>query len=253
MKKLNQIIKYWKPNTIFTSVYFQQNDIYPQLVNKYLKSNWLEKIGNGAYIKAGDNVDLFGAINAIQEQLKLPIYIGSKTSLSLHGLSHYTNQKLPYFEIYSLNKTKSLPSWFINYDWKTKIIYSPTNLFKNNSIGITKKTIESLPILISSPERAIFELLNTLLEKSSFDETYKIIEGLYNLRPDLLNKLLQECSSIKVKRLFLYFAEKSDQPWFEDIETKSIDLGHGKREIFKKGILDKKYLITVPKELANEI
>lgn len=249
MKKLNLIIKDWKPNTIFTSTYFQQNEIYPQLVNKYLKSNWLEKIGNGAYIKSGDSVDLFGAINAIQEQLKLPIYIGGKTALYLHGLSHYTNEKLPYIEIYSLDKTKSLPSWFINYDWKTKIIYSTTNLFKGNSIGITKKTIESLPILISSPERSIFELLNTLLGKSSFDETYKIIEGLYNLRPDLLNQLLQECSSIKVKRLFLYFAEKSEQSWSKDLEIKSINLGHGKREIFKKGILDKKYLITVPREI----
>ena len=75
-----------------------------------------------------------------------------------------------------------------------------------------------MPILISSPERAVLELLNNLPDKISFDEANKIMEGLYNLRPDLQRELLEKCTSIKVKRLFLYLAEKADLPWLEDLE-----------------------------------
>lgn len=146
-----------------------------------------------------------------------------------------------------------LPNWFLEYNEETKILYSSTNLFGDDFIGIEKKEISSVSVLISSPERAIFELLNNLNDRLSFYETYKIFENLYNLRPELLNELLVKCTSIKVKRLFLYFAEKSEQSWFEDLNLKNFSLGSGKREIYKNGILDKKYLITVPRDLDNEI
>lgn len=252
MKKINQIFQNWKPNTIFTSTYLESNGFYRQLVSKYVHSNWLDRIGNGAYVKSGDKVDFFGTLNAIQEQLSLPIYIGGKTALIIHGLGHYINDKIPYIELYSLNSSR-LPNWFLEYNEETKILYSSTNLFGDDFIGIEKKEMSSVSILISSPERAIFELLNNLNDRLSFYETYKIFENLYNLRPDLLNELLVKCTSIKVKRLFLYFAEKSEQSWFEDLNLNNFSLGSGKREIYKNGILDKKYLITVPKDLDNEI
>ncbi|MFN8578842.1 MAG: type IV toxin-antitoxin system AbiEi family antitoxin domain-containing protein [Candidatus Sericytochromatia bacterium] len=252
MKKINQIFQSWKPNTVFTSNYLESNGFYRQLLNKYVHSNWLERIGKGAYIKKGDKIDLFGALNAIQEQLELPIYIGGKTALLIQGLGHYINDNIPYIELYSLNSSR-LPNWFLEYNWETEIIYSTSNLFGKEIIGLERKDISSVSILISSPERAIFELLNNLNNRISFYETYKIFENLYNLRPELLNELLSKCESIKVKRLFLYFSEKSDHFWFEDLDLSRINLGSGKREIYKNGILDKKYLITVPKDLDNEI
>jgi len=252
VKKLNQVFKDWKPNTVLTNNYFDEKNIYPQLLNKYLQSEWLERIGIGAYIKYGDKVDCFGALNAIQNQLKLPIYIGGKTALNIHGMAHYVGESLPYLELYALNNAR-LPKWFLNYDWRIKIHYSTTNLFGNDESGITRKEIALSSILISSPEMAILELISNLPEKVSFDETYKIMENLYNLRPELLTKLLEKCNSIKVKRTFLYLAEKIGHFWFEDLKTENINLGHGKRELIKDGILDKKYLITVPRNIDDEL
>ena len=52
-----------------------------------------------------------------------------------------------------------------------------------------------------------------------------------------------------MKRLFLYLSEKANHSWLEDLDLDKLDLGKGKREIMKEGILDKKYLITVHKSL----
>jgi hypothetical protein len=68
------------------------------------------------------------------------------------------------------------------------------------------------------------------------------------LRPDKVQLLLELCSSVKVKRLFLYMAEKQNHFWFNDLDLDKINLGAGKRMIVKNGVLDAKYQITVLKE-----
>ena len=40
-------------------------------------------------------------------------------------------------------------------------------------------------------------------------------------------------------------------PWFHRLEIKNIDLGKGKRRVADKGILNKKYLITIPDKKSN--
>jgi hypothetical protein len=53
-----------------------------------------------------------------------------------------------------------------------------------------------------------------------------------------------------VNRLFLFMAEKHEHPWIEELALSDINLGSGKRVIIKNGALNKKYQITVPRELA---
>jgi hypothetical protein len=85
----------------------------------------------------------------------------------------------------------------------------------------------------------------------SFLECYELMEGLNNLRPSHIQTLLEQCSSVKVKRSFLYMAEMANQNWFNYIKTKKIDLGSGKRSLLNDGVYIPKYNITVPKELEN--
>lgn len=51
---------------------------------------------------------------------------------------------------------------------------------------------------------------------------------------------------IKVKRLFLYMAERHQHPWLAQIQTARITPGTGKRVLIKHGVLDPQYQITVP-------
>jgi hypothetical protein len=80
-------------------------------------------------------------------------------------------------------------------------------------------------------------------------ECFELMEGLNNLPPKQVQMLLEKCESVKVKRLFLYMAEKAKHSWFNYLDTEKIDLGRGKRSVVKNGALVEKYGITVPKEL----
>jgi hypothetical protein len=76
-----------------------------------------------------------------------------------------------------------------------------------------------------------------------------LMQGLSNLSPRRLQRLLSECHSVKVKRLFFYFADRHAHAWLKRLDRKAVDLGEGKRMLVRGGKLDKTYQITVPGDL----
>ncbi len=88
---------------------------------------------------------------------------------------------------------------------------------------------DGFSVRVSTPERAFLELLHS--KDRSTVEAYQILELLPVMRPALLTELLAQCSSVRVKRLFLYSAKRLDYPWFAKIEWASVDLGAGVRVI----------------------
>jgi hypothetical protein len=110
------------------------------------------------------------------------------------------------------------------------------------------------PLTISSPERAVFELLADIPDQLSFEHADELLRGLPSLSPRKLTKLLELCESYKVRRLFLWFAERHQHPWLKHLDLTPYTmeggkLGSGKRVIAKEGRLDRKYLITVPEDM----
>ena len=92
----------------------------------------------------------------------------------------------------------------------------------------------------------MLELLDEVPKRETFHQVDMLMEGLRNLSPRRLHKLLTECHSVKVKRLFLWFAERHNHAWLKKLDQDGVDLGHGKRMIVRGGKLDTKYNITVP-------
>jgi len=86
-----------------------------------------------------------------------------------------------------------------------------------------------------------------LIDKhQSYEEATLLMENLSNLRPEVVQRLLDRCLSIKAKRLFLHCADRCEHTWLNEINLKTIDLGHGKRKIGDGGVYDSKYLLSVP-------
>jgi hypothetical protein len=105
------------------------------------------------------------------------------------------------------------------------------------------------PLTMSSPERAILELLDEVPERETFHQADVLVKGLRNLSPRRVQTLLVSCSSVKVKRLFLWFAERHQHAWLKKLDRKNIDLGRGKRMLVRGGKLDPTYNITVPESI----
>jgi hypothetical protein len=74
---------------------------------------------------------------------------------------------------------------------------------------------------------------------------YQMLEMMVGLRLDVVHTLLEHCSSVKVKRLFLHMVEKLGYSWFEYLDSARIDLGQGKRVIEPDGVYDSKYRISL--------
>ena len=104
-------------------------------------------------------------------------------------------------------------------------------------------------VVMSAPERAALELLDELPTRESFHEADMLMSGLVNLRPGRMSRLLSECRSVKVKRLFLWFAERHEHQWFGRLDLEGVDLGRGKRMLVRGGKLDAKYQITMPEDI----
>jgi hypothetical protein len=72
-----------------------------------------------------------------------------------------------------------------------------------------------------------------------------------NFSPRRLQKLLADCKSVKVKRLFFFFAERHRHAWLKKLNKQDFDLGKGKRMLVKGGKLDRTHQITVPEDLSG--
>ena len=248
--KLKYIIQNWPNSLVATTSWLEKSGIYKQLRSKYQKNHWIESVGYGAFIKNGDKIDWKNGVCSIQNQTDTIMHVGALTALELENLSHYV--RVDKSAIYLFTDTKStIPSWFVRYKWEQEIKIYHTDCFPSN-IGLKNYQDNNLEMKISAPERAFLECIYLSPKIMDLVECYYILEGLANLRPDLLQSLLEGCKSIKVKRLFLYMAEKAGHKWFKYIGQTKIDSGSGERSIVKNGIYIPKYKITVPKEL-NEL
>ncbi|WP_413853868.1 type IV toxin-antitoxin system AbiEi family antitoxin domain-containing protein [Candidatus Ruminimicrobium bovinum] len=240
--KLKQILKEVPNNSIFTSKWLQQKKISTSLISKYKKSNWIKSIGTGAYTKLNDKYDIDSAIYALQNQLNLSIHIGGLSALSdKYSISQNVifNSKTNLYGI----KKENLPKWFKTV-FKDKYNIFLTDFLPKN-LGIENFDNNSFETKISSMERSILEILYLVPNVITTQTAYQTMEFLSALRPDLLQELLKETKSIKVKRLFLYMAEKINYPWFEKLNIKKINLGNGIRKIVAGGKFDKKYKIVI--------
>jgi hypothetical protein len=91
----------------------------------------------------------------------------------------------------------------------------------------------------------MMEQMSFVKTNSDFEQAYQLMEGLTTLRPRVVQELLVNCRSVKVKRLFLWTAETIGHAWFSRLDLAQVDLGRGKRQLYKGGRLNPKYQITV--------
>ena len=246
--KINKLVSNWPRGTVYTASYLKRLGYNYDLIRFYKMRHWIESINNGAYKLYNDTIEWYGGVYALQTQLGLNIHIGGKTALTLKGYSHYISEKIPKSFLYGNRGTK-LPMWFKKYNWDSKIRFVTTNLFlKSLTDSYSEYNHRDFYVRISAPERAAMEMLYHVPNEQGFDEAQKILENLFSLRSSLVQKLLENCNSIKVKRLFLYLAGKQSFTWINDLDLSKVDLGKGERFIVANGVLDKKYKITVPKE-----
>lgn len=242
------------------------------LRNQYVHAGWLERPASKLYRRPGDPLRWEQVVMSLQNLMGVPFIVGGRTALELQGFAHYLSQEVREVHLYGrdtppkwLNELKGVPRFITHNSERifqnAAITFGLTSVMRDvrHVLPIPEEMSESWrhmpwghsswPITVSTPERAVLELLDELPGDESFHQVDDLFSGLSNLRPKRLHKLLRDCKSVKVVRLFFFFADRHGHRWRNQLVHGNFDLGSGKRELVKGGRLDKTYNITVPEDL----
>lgn len=271
--KINRLERELPEGLLVDAGWLDKRGYYPSLRGKYVASGWLVQPTRGVFRRPRGFVTWQQVVVSLQTLLEVPLVVGGRTALELQGVAHYLPQEQREVHLYG---QAALPSWINKLGLKEHfVLHNSARLFRNEpstrgltSLSLDLKTGKSAsndplrtgltsqpwgqwgwPLTLSAVERALFELLDELPERESFHQVDMLMGSLAHLSPRRLQKLLDDCRSVKVKRLFLFFADRHKHSWLKHIERGTVDLGTGKRMLVRGGKLDRTYQITVPGDL----
>ena len=265
--KINQLSHLLPEGLLVDSSWMEKNGYSRSLRSQYVTNGWLKQPARSVYSRPRGAIRWESVVISLQTLLGYPVSVGGRTALEYLGYAHYLYQTPPPVHLYCDVK---LPGWLAKLpDCPEFIVHNrsrflPPLIVEKQPLALAdERTSFSLPdslqisewgqwqwpLITSAPERAILEVIDELPTHESFDIVDKFMAGLVNLRPARLQKLLEDARSVKVKRLFFYFADRHNHQWLEHIDRNKIDLGKGKRLIVKNGKLDTKYFITIPENM----
>lgn len=247
--KIKEILSSVPQDSLLFSSWLAEQGIDRKEQTLYVRSGWLERVANGVYKLEGSAPTLYGAVASYNAQLGKMCHVGASSALDLRGYSHFVAMGKPLAYLFT-SPEQRLQNWILKLEWDMSIKYFTTSIFKDN-VGLEEYDYRGHKLLMSGPERAFMECLHLAPSNYSLMDAYYIMEMLTTLRPRLVQQLLEKCSSVKVKRLFLYMAEKSGNQWFKVLDISKIDLGKGDRLITLGGKYVGKYGIIIPSELTE--
>lgn len=230
------------------------------LRSQYVSAGWLMSPAPRVYRRSHSSLTWLQVVASLQGLLEHHLIVGGRTALEQQGYAHYLSTVAQEIHLYG---PKRPPTWLnslpleLKFHWHNSLSLFPAE--EQTAMTLGRSTFVdpigfamALPIQVSSKERAVLELMDELPVRESFSQVDALMEGLTDLSPRRLQVLLEGCRSVKVKRLFLFFADRHRHAWRTKLDLARIDIGSGKRSLVKGGRLDKRYNITVPADLVEQ-
>jgi hypothetical protein len=272
IRRLNHLEQELPEGLLVDAAWLAQHGYPTNLRSHYVARGHLEQPTRRVYRRPRGSLGWQQAVISLQTLLQHPVIVGGRTALEMQGYAHYLPQSRKEVHLYG---PKQPPSWLFKLPLDIRFVWhNDRRLFREEQIGGKLPGLNwkpeargggadamsgniavqpwgqwNWPLALSTPERAVLELLNELPARESFHQVDKLMEGLANLSPRRLQKLLADCKSVKVKRLFFFFADRHKHAWLKHLNKDALNLGEGKRMLVKGGRLDRAYQITVPEDL----
>lgn len=190
------------------------------------KEGWLERLGHGTYALPGETLDRDASLASLVSAVP-GLHVAGKTALSWRGVRH----NLAFRETLTLwgDKPAKLPVWFTT---RFPAHYQATHLFDAEmppELGIAPLPAGRPDVPVSTPERALLELLSDVGTRQTLEEARHLVESARSLRLPVLEELFSHLTRIKVVRLAHALADELSLPWVSLAKQHSERLGGGKR------------------------
>ena len=243
--KINRLLSEGTYGGLFFSEWLDRIGYTAQLIKRYRESGWLESLTNGVMFRRSEKLSALAAIHSFNKQTEKKARIAAHSALELHGFSHYIPMGKPKLVV-SFDPFKP-GEWVKSDKFDMSIVPFSTGIFSNPSTQVLSK--DNLVLLVSTPEQAFLECLHLVPSHYNYMDLYYLMEQLTSLDSERVQKALENTSSQRIKRMFLYMAEKAGHYWFDMLDMSSMDISNSKLQLVENGTYISKYKITVPKEL----
>ena len=228
--KLNALYTRLPLGSPITSAQLAALEISADLAVHYARSGWLKRLGRGVYCRPGEALSLHPSLVVLQQQIT-GLHVGGKTALDWYGVRQYVSQQAE-LHLYGWVAAR-LPDWF---GQQFPSEYHRKRLFNEEPEqmpGVARfENRENAP-LVSTPERALLELLDEVGVRQPLQEAREIAEGTYTLRAEVLTDLLKRCTSVKTVRLCLRLGRELSLPWARKLDEAVLPKGSGRAWISK--------------------
>lgn len=207
IRNLQQVLPRGSP---FDSGDLQKIGVSSALAHHYVKSGWLSRLGRGVFMFPGDTLRQEDCLKFLARQDR-GFHVGGKTALAWRGIRHNLPANAP-LSLWGQDKA-DLPRWFHE---RFRAFYTRRNPFSSRlPKGFALQALPETPdgVLVSTPERALLEMLSEVGIRGGVEESRNIMEGARTLRPDVLATLLKHCERVKATRLCVRWAEELSLPW----------------------------------------
>lgn len=220
--KLHALYTHLLPGTPLTVDDLAALGISADLAVHYVRSGWLQRLARGVYCKPGDTLSIHGSLVLLERGFK-GLHVGGKTALDWYGVRHYIAQR-PVLDLYGWEAAR-LPAWFTErfpaaYHRKRIFEEQPEALLSVGPFGQRAGAPN-----VSSPERALLEVLSEIGVRESLQEISELVESTYSLRDDVLRGLLEKCTSVKTVRLCIQLGREHSLPWVSRLDPTQLPTG----------------------------
>ena len=220
--KLNTLYTKLAPGAPLSSKDLSSLGISADLAVHYVRSGWLTRLARGVYFRPNETLTLHPCLLMLQRQIE-GLHVGGKSALDWYGVRQYLSQQ-PALHLYGW-AAAHLPAWFTE---RFPAEYHRKRLFEESPGALLHappfENRTGAP-MVSSPERALLEMLSEVGVRQPLQEARELTESAYNLRADVLRELLQRCTNIKTVRLCLQLGKESSQPWAAKLDAATLPTG----------------------------
>jgi len=228
--KLSALYTQLTPGSPVTSAQLARMGISADLAVHYARAGWLKRLARGVYCRPGDALSLHPSLVLLQQQVA-GLHVGGKTALEWYGVRQYVSQQAV-LHLYGWIAAR-LPDWFVQHfpsEYHRKRLF---NEKPEQMPGVGRFENRDGAPLVSTPERALLELLDEVGVRQPLQEAREIAEGTYSLRAEVLMDLLKRCTSVKTVRLCLLLGRELSLPWAGKLDAAALPRGSARPWISK--------------------
>lgn len=272
--KLNVLQKLLPEGLLAPTSWLEARGYSRSLLAGYVKRGWLESPARGVYRRPGSSLEWKHVVATLQHQVltREPLlHVGGLTALQHRGKAHYV--PLGKERRVLLYGSAPLPAWVKAVNLNERFVMRPDAMFASIRVwrsntghlvdasgirlegdALGDRGLMEVPsgrdewrLVYATEERAMLEMVNEVPRLETLDHADLVMQGMVNLRPERVSRLLAACRSVKAKRLFLALAERHKHAWVSYLQWDAFSWGSGKRSLFAGEPMHPKYQISWPK------